>query len=492
MVDVNLKQKAVSGVAWATVQKISQVSISFISGIVLARLLMPEDYGCIGMLAIFMLVSGAFVDGGFGSALIQKKQPTKEDYSTVFFWNLGVSSVIYAVLFFAAPLIAEFYHIPLLSKVLRVQGIVIILNAFLFIQNNRLYKNFKFKKIAVVNSSTSFISLLVTIYLAYKGVGVWALVTQNLLMAAIPTLCYWITNKWYPSLVFSKKSFKELFSFGLYALLTSLLSQVSNNIQGLLIGRFYNPTLMGYYTKAHSTERLASQTISEVFSQVTFPLYSELQDDRERMKNAIKKITSLLAFFTFPLMFVLILIARPVFILLYSDRWLESIPYFQVLCLTGLAACLQAVNSQAIAAMGMGKVMFRWAVVKQSVGILTVVIGLLAYGIYGLLAAIVVRAWLVYFINAYLVSKYVGYKMRVQLFDLFPILLVSALSLVVTHFVFCSFSLNMYVNGFFKIISFGVIYMAGIKMFKPGIISLAISLLTPFVKKKINLVKKRG
>ncbi|MBO4530143.1 MAG: lipopolysaccharide biosynthesis protein [Paludibacteraceae bacterium] len=491
MSDVSLKQQAVNGVAWATVRKLVQVSISFISGIILARLLMPEDYGCIGMLAIFMQVSGAFVDGGFGSALIQKKQPTKEDYSTVFFWNLSISGIIYIILFFASPLIADFYHIPLLSKVLRVQGIVIILNALLFVQSNQLCKKFKFKKLAIVNSSTSVISLLVTIYMAYNGFGVWSLVTQNLLMSAIPMLCYWLTNRWYPSLSFSKKSFRELFSFGLYALLTSLLSKISNNIQGLLLGHFYNPTLMGYYSKAHSTERLASQTISDVFSQVTFPLYSELQDDCERMKNAIKKITGLLAFFVFPLMFVLILVAKPVFILLYSDRWLESIPYFQVLCLTGLAACLQAVNSQTIAAMGMGKVMFQWAVIKQSIGILAVIIGLVTYGIYGLLLAIVARAWFVYFVNAYLVSKYVGYKMKTQLFDLLPILLISAISLLVTYFAFSPFSLSMYVDGFFKLIFFGTIYLIGIKLFKPGVLNLAMSLLIPFVKEKFRMAKKK-
>ncbi len=484
MNEPSLKQKAVTGVAWATIQKFSQISISFISNIVLARLLMPEDYGCIGMLMIFMLVSNVFVDGGFGSALIQRKKPSDEDYSTVFFWNLGVSSLLYGGVFLAAPLIADFYHMPILCNVLRVQGIVIIINAFLFVQYNRLYKNFQFKKIAIVNTVTSIVALTITIILAYKGWGVWALVSQNILMIMIPTLCYWLTNKWYPIFVFSKDSFKSLFSFGGYALLTSLLSQIANNVQGLLIGRFYNPAVMGYYSKAHSTERLASQTISEVVNQVTFPLYSELQDDKARMIVVVKKITNLLAFFTFPLMFVLILVAKPVFIFLYSDRWLDCVPYFQVLCLTGIAACLQAVNSQTIAAVGLSKVMFKWAIVKQTVGILAVFVGLLGCGIYGLLFAIVARAWFVYFVNAYLVSKYIGYKMRKQLIDLMPILLISVVSCFLTYEVFNRFALNeLYIEGGLKFFVFAVLYLIGIFVFKKDVPKLALSLLLPMVKK---------
>ena len=232
---------------------------------------------------------------------------------------------------------------------------------------------------------SSVVSLIVTILLAYQGWGVWSLVTQNLLLVLIPTTIYWTTNKWFPKLVFSIKSFKELFGFGFYMLLTSLVSTIVNNIQGLLIGRIYNPTMMGYYSKAHSTEVLASNTISQVVSQVTYPLYSELQDNKGMMTNALKKITTLIAFFTFPLMFLLILLAKPVFIFLYSEKWLDSVPYFQMLCLAGLAICLQSVNSQTIAAIGKSKVMFRWGLFKQLVGVTFVIIGLLIYGIKGLL-----------------------------------------------------------------------------------------------------------
>ncbi len=483
-----LKQKAVTGVVWTTIQRFSQILVSFISGIILARLLEPEDYGCIGMLSIFMLISATFIDGGFGSALIQKKRPTQEDYSTVFFWNLGLSLFIYAFLFFAAPSIANFYRTPLLRDVLRVQGIVLIINALQTVQANQLNKQFRFKKIAITLTASSIISLFITIWLAYKGWGVWSLVVQHLLLAFIPTIVYWATNKWYPQLVFSIKSFKELFSFGLYMLLTSLLSTFVNNIQGLLIGRFYNPATMGYYSKAHSTEMLASNTISQVVAQVSYPLYSELQDNREMMISTIKRIASSIAFITFPLMFLLILLAKPIFILLYSEKWIESIPCFQLLCLAGLAICLQSANSQTIAAIGKSKVFFKWSIFKQLLGVLFVVVGLLVWGIKGMLIGMVMKSWLIYIVNASLVSYHIGYKLKTQFFDLLPIMLIAIGSFIFAGLIGKILSLGMYSNAIIIFFVFSLLYLGTAKFLKLEALSLSIDLVKPFIDK---FTKKR-
>ena len=459
MNNTSLKQKAVSGVLWTSIQNFSQIFVSFISGIVLARLLEPEDYGCIGMLSIFMLISATFIDGGFGSALIQKKRPTDDDFSTVFFWNLGLSVVIYFILFFSAPLIATFYKTPILCDVLRVQGVVLIINALRAVQSNQLTKQFKFKKISITLTCSSVITLGITIWLAYKGWGVWALVTQNILLALIPTLVYWLTNKWIPRLIFSMKSFKELFGFGFYMLATTLVSTTVNNIQGLLIGRLYNPALMGYYSKAHSTEMLASTTISQVVSQVSYPLYSELQDSKEMMISAIKRITSIIAYITFPLMFLLILLAKPVFILLYSIKWVESVPYFQLLCLAGLAICLQSVNSQSISAIGKSKVMFKWGNIKQLTGVTFVIVGLLLFGIKGMLIGMVMKSWLIYIVNASLVSYYIGYKLKRQLLDLAPIMIIAIVSFVAALFAGKMLPFSMYLSVIVQLVVYMGIYI---------------------------------
>ena len=462
-----LKQKAASGVVWTSIQKFAGMGISFISGIVLARLLTPDDYGCIGMLSIFMLLAGAFVDGGFASALIQKKKPTQEDYSTIFFFNLGMSLLMYVILFACAPAIARFYKMPILSSVLRVQGLVLIINALSLIQSNQLRKQFKFKKIAIVTLITSIVSFSVTIIMAYKGFGVWSLVVMNLLTAFIPAVVYWVTNKWFPLWVFSKASFKELFSFGIFMFLTTIITRICNNIQGLLIGRFYNPATMGYYSKAKSTEEMASTSLSSVIDQVAYPLYAEYQNDKPMLINVIKKLTLSIAYITFPMMLLLILLAKPIFVLLYSERWLDSVPYFQILCIAGIAICLQGVNYQAIAAIGKSKAMFSWTLVKRAIGLALIVGGLAAFGMKGLLVGMVMQSWLIYLINAYQVHKYVGYKLSIQFFDLLPTMVLSIVSWALAYgLVFLLPQWNMYVIAVIRLLVFVVVYLGGSMLFK--------------------------
>ncbi len=452
---------------WTSIQKFAGMGIQFISGIVLARLLTPNDYGCIGMLSIFMVIANSFVDGGFASALIQKKRPTQEDYSTVFFFNLGMSLLMYTILFISAPAISRFYKMPLLCSVLRVQGLVLLINAFSIIQSNQLRKQFRFKKLAIVHLSTSLIALAVTIFMAYKGFGVWALVTMNLLSTFIPALVYWLTNKWYPLFVFSKSSFKELFNFGFFMFLTHIINNICNNVQGLLIGRFYNPATMGYYSKAKSTEELASNSISNVMGQVTYPLYAEYQNDKPLLINVIKRITCSIAYITFPMMFLLILLAKPIFIILYSNRWLDSIPYFQILCIAGIAICLQGVNFQAIAAVGKSKAMFSWTLIKRGVGLTLIIGGLVAFGIKGLLVGMVIQSWLIYLINAYQVHKYIGYKFFTQMLNLLPIIVLSLVSWGIAYcLVFILPNCNMYVLGIVRFLVFMVVYLGASVLFK--------------------------
>lgn len=477
----NLKQKAASGMIWTALQKYSTMLIQFISGIILARLLTPYDYGCIGMLTIFMVLSEAFIDGGFGSALIQKKRPTQEDYSTIFFWNLSMAFLLYAVLYFSAPAIARFYNIPLLSSVLRVQGIILFIYAFNIVQRNQLRKKLKFKVLSVVTVTTSIISLTVTIIMACFGYGVWSLVVMHILTSAVPALFFWFYVKWRPILMFSWKSFGELFNFGFYVFLVHLLNQFSNHIQGLLIGKIYNPSIMGYYSKASKTEGLASNSISSIMNQVVYPLYAEVQDDKCALGKMIRRFTMTLSYVTFPLLFILLLCAKPIFILLYSDRWLESIPYFQVLCIAGLAWCLQSVNLMSISAIGKSKTMFVWTIVKRTVGLVFIIAGLFFWGIYGLLAGVVINQWFSYFVNIYLVSKHIGYKWWKQFWDILPVGLASIITGVVTYYIgtFCQFPL--YADGLLKCCVYIILYMSWSFVVKPEAYSYTRSIVVPIV-----------
>ncbi len=473
----DLKKKAVSGIIWTSISKFSGIGIRFISGIILARLLKPEDYGCIGMLSIFMVISSSFIDCGFASALIQKKRPTQEDYSTIFFFNLAMSLLMYAILFLFAPTIARFYQISLLSSVLRVQGLSLIIDSLSSVQFNQLKKNFRFKKITIVSLVASVTSLTICIFLAYKGFGVWALVSMNLMSTIIPAIIYWTTNKWFPLLVFSKDSFRELFKFGSFMFLSHLVNQFGSKLSQLMIGKIYSPAVLGYYTKASSTENLASHSISSVLSQITYPLYAEVQDDKVLLGNMIKRLTQTIAFITFPLLSLLMIIAKPIFLLLYSERWLPSVPYFQVLCFCGIAICLQSINTQSIAAIGKSRAMFGWTLLKRSTGSTLIVGGLLLWGMKGLLAGCILYTWFCYFVNIGLVSKYVGYKWHRQLLDLTPTgSAVFVISLITYFSVWLLHLNNVYIDGLLKGIVFVLLFLGWSLIFKPDSYQYALSL----------------
>ncbi len=477
---------------WTALQKYSTMFIRFFSGIILARLLTPYDYGCIGMLSIFMVLADTFIDGGFGSALIQKKRPTQEDYSTIFWWNLGMAALMYAILFISAPVIARFYNTPILCVVLRVQGIVLFTHALNLIQQNKLKKKLNFKLLSIVSIVITVINLVITIILAYKGFGVWALVAQNLIGSALYSLIFWFYVKWRPSWIFSWKSFKELFDFGFYMFLTHLINSFSGQIQGLLIGKKYNPSTMGYYSKASGTESLASHSISSIMTQVTYPLFAEVQDDKVVLSNMIKRLSMTLSYITFPMMFILLLCAKPLFVLLYSDRWLQSIPYFQVLCFAGLAGCLQSANLQAIAAIGKSKTMFVWTLLKRGVGIGAIVLGMVFFGMKGLLGGMVLNAWFSYFVNIGLVSKHVGYKFWRQILDLLPVGIVALIAAAVSFGVGHLLHLSMYPDGLVKAGVYAVIYLGWSFIFKPEAYTYFLTIIPDRFKLFKKLKKKKN
>lgn len=462
-----LKRKAVSGMIWTTINKFSKMGIQFISGVILARLLTPYDYGCIGMLAIFMALADAFIDGGFGSALIQKKRPSQKDYSTIFFWNVGLSIIMYLALFLSSDAIARFYDIPLLSDVLRVQGTVLFFYALMIVQKSQLRKQLKFKVISLIRIFSSIIALIVTIIMAYKGMGVWALVAQNMLGTVIPTIAYWAYTKWMPSWCFSGKSFKDLFNFGFFMFLTHIINTFSSQIQGLLIGRFYAPATLGFYTKAYRTESLASQTVTSVMTQVTYPLYAEVQDNKAVLGDMIKRLTSVIAYMTFPLLLLLILEAKPLFIFLYTDKWLQSVPYFQVLCVAGIIASIQSVNLQAIAAIGRSKTMFYWTLIKRGAGMSFILLGLFIYGMKGLLAGVVLFNLIAFFVNIGLVSKFIGYNWKKQILDILPIAVGALLALFISYLVGSLVNAGLYTKAIIEVLIYIFVYICWSVTFKP-------------------------
>lgn len=462
---ISTKQKALSGVMWSSVQRFGVTAITFVSNIVLARLLSPDDYGCIGMLMIFISLSTSIVDGGFGSALIQKKEPTDDDYSTIFYWNIILSLVLYGILFLCAPFIASFYHIPLLSNVLRVQGIILIFNAFSIIQQNQLRKKLLFKKLTLVNIVSASVSLSIAIVMAYNGWGVWALVAQQIAISLINAELFWIVGKWRPIRVFSWKSFRELFSFGSFMFLSNMFGTLSTEIQGLLVGRIFNSATMGLYTQAYRLEGSAATSVSNIIDQVTYPVLASYQDDRLQLISALKRFIQIPAFICSLVMMMMIVVAKPLIIILYSSKWLDCVPYFQILCVAGLAVCLQGSANNAIAAIGKSKEFFRWTLIKRTLTVVYAVVGIMLAGMPGLLWSCVLGAWTVYFVNAYLVSKHVGYTFYRQLLDLLPFILMSVAIGTLVYIIGLCLPWDMYLVAVIQVILCLLLYWLSARIF---------------------------
>lgn len=433
MAETGLKQKAIQGTIWSAIQKFGISFISFLSNILLARLLSPDDYGCIGMLAIFLVISNTFILGGFVSALIQKKEVTDLDYNTVFYWNIIVAIIAYLILFFAAPSISDYYHIEKLAKILRVQGIVLILNGFSAIQTTRLRKQLRFDILAKVNITSSILSVALAILLAFCGKGVWALVFQQIAYSAINSIILWTLTDWHPSLLFSVDSFKRLFGFGFFMLLSELLNSLCDNIQGLIIGRKFTSSTMGYYAQAKKLEEVPTVSISQLVAQVTFPLFSKIQDEKDRMRIAVKSTLSLMNYVNFAMMSLMLVVARPLILILYTDKWENCIVYFQILCISGLFNCMQSVNYQATSAAGRSRELLIWNFFKRTIGVVLMLIGL-HWGVIGLLWGMVLSSVVTYVVNAVVATPSTNYSLVEQLKDSFPLLMMAAISSVCTYF----------------------------------------------------------
>ena len=428
----SLKERTIWGMIWVGIQRFGLVIISFLSNIVLARLLSPDDFGYIGILTVFIAVSNVFIDGGFGSALIQKTNPSQDDYSTVFYWNLTLSFLLYGLLYCFSPLIAQFYDMEILCSILRVQGVILIINGCTSIQFNILRKRMEFKKIAFVYILSSLLSVVCAIILAYSGYGVWALVMQQIILSTANMVLLYFIMPWHPSLVFSVSSLKSLFGFGSFILLSSLINTLANNVSALIVGKYFSASTLGYLSQAQKVENVASTSIASTVEQVTYPLLVEVNQDYQRMTSILRIFNSALIAVVSPLMFSIIIAAAPIIQFLFGIKWLPSAPILRILCIAGIFICLQGSSYNVIAAIGKSNMLFRWTVIKRSVGITMIILGLLVFGFNGVLFGMAFSSCFIWLCNGWLVSKTIGYSLYRQIIDLCPVLIPSVILFCVT------------------------------------------------------------
>lgn len=431
----SLKAKTISGLLWNFSDLIANQGIQFIIQVILARLLAPIDFGVIGMITVFIAISQSFIDSGFTNALIREKETSQDDYSTVFYFNLFMAVVMYLLLFFTAGAISDFFKEPQLVAILRVLALVLLINSFGLIQRTMLTKSINFKTQTKISVISSILSGIIAVVFAYMGFGVWSLVIKTLSMQIIQSFLLCVYNRWIPSLVFKIDSFKRLFGFGWKLLVSGLINTLYNNLYFLIIGKAFSAVELGYYTNAQKLRDTASQSITTSVQKVSYPVLSSIKEDEEKLRSAYKKIIKTSVFITFPLMIGLAVVANPLIRVIFGQKWVNSIPSFQILCFAGMLFPLHAINLDILQVKGRSDLFLRLEIIKKFVGLSLIVIVLFfKFGISGLLWATVLNSYISYFINSYYSAELLSYSTVKQIKDITPAFMASVLMAIVVYF----------------------------------------------------------
>jgi len=424
MVD-QIKQKVLSGLVWRSMERFGTQAMGFVVSIILARLLEPKDFGTITLITVFIALAGVFVNGGFGTALIQKKEVSEKDYNSVFYLSLGVALLLYGALFFSAPWVADFYSEPVLVRVLRVLSLSLILGAMNSIQNAVLSREMRFKLSFKVSMVSTLASGLVGIGMAYRGYGLWALVGSALVAQVASTAVLWKIVAWRPRLMFSLRVVRDLFGFSSKMLASSLLDTLFNNLYNMIVGKLFNPTTLGYYSRGQSIPNLVMSSVQETITGVIFPALSSCQHDTGRVKEIVRRMIKSTCFLVFPMMFGLAAVAKPLVLILLTEKWLPCVPYLQLSCITFALWPLHVANLQAIMALGRSDIFLTLEVLKKGLVIVTILVTY-RYGVLVMVAGQAVSGLLGVVINAWPNRRLIGYPLVQQTGDILPALLLSA------------------------------------------------------------------
>lgn len=415
----SLKSQSLSGMIWSAIERFAVQGIQFVIGLILARILSPSDYGIIGMLAIFIAISQTIIDSGFSKALIQKQDRNETDFSTAFFFNIAVGLFCYLILFFASPYIASFFKEPILKNVLRVLAINLFLNSLAVVPVAKLSIKVDFKTQSKASIISAILSGALGIVLAYMGVGVWALVAQSVCHSFVNVTLLWYLLKWRPLIKYSWKSFKSLFGYGGNILIAGIISTIYDNINTLVIGKFYTPMDLGYYTRGQQFPSLLSTNLTAIVQRVTFPILSKIQDDDNRLLSVYRdyiKISSLGIFF---LLVFLSSIAEPLVSFLLTDKWIDAVIYLQVFCYALMFDHICAINLNLLYVKGKTNLVLRLEVVKKSIAFV-ILIASIPLGVLAICFSKVIYTQVAVYINTYYTGKLLGLGYIRQFKDYIP------------------------------------------------------------------------
>lgn len=420
----SLKHKTVKGVGWSFVDNIANSGITFLVGLVLARILTPAEYGVMAMVTIFIAISNSIVDSGFSNALIRKMKIERVDYNTVFYFNLVVSLFLYLVLFLCAPAISSFFKEPILVDVMRVIGWILVINALAIIPRTILVRNVDFKTQTKVSLISSILSGAIGIGMALIGFGVWSLVGQQLSRQLLNTMFLWFFCRWRPVWEFSVQSFKELFGFGSKLMLSGLLNTIYNDIYSLVIGRCYSAADLGQYTRASQFNTIFSSNLTTVVQRVSYPVLSSIQNEEDRLREAYRRVIKVTMLVAFACMLGLAAVAKPLLVLLIGEKWLPAVYFLQIICFSGMLYPLHAINLNILQVKGRSDLFLKLEIIKKIIATIPIVIGIF-WGIELMLWGSVCSSFIAFFLNSYYSAPLIGYPTSRQIKDVTPTLGIS-------------------------------------------------------------------
>ena len=447
-----IKHAATHGLFWSFIEHIGHQGVQFLIAVILARLLLPEQFGLIAMLTIFMAVAQSLVNSGFGSALIQKQDANHLDECSIFFFTILVGFLVTGILFLSAPWIAAFYQVSHLTTLARVLSLNLIINAFGIVHITLLTKRIDFKTQMKIGIIATALSGSIGVTMAYQGYGVWSLVAQSIGGNLFRATLLWFFLPWRPTWIFSWVALRSMFSFGSKLLFSGLLDTIYNNLYLVVIGKMFSATDLGYYTRAQQTQQLPVDSLYSTVGRVTFPIFSSMQDDKARLKRGTRKALTTLVTVNFPLMIGLAVVAKPLVLVLLTDKWLPCVPYLQLLCMAGLLYPLHAINLNVLIAQGRSDLFFRLEIYKKAM--ITAAICLTwRWGILALIYGQIATSVIAYYMNSYYTGKLLSYPVEEQLKDIVPILCLASLM-----------GCGVYLSGYFHIQSTIVLLFSQVSM----------------------------
>ena len=466
MTEHSLKHKTTISLFWSFIDKFGQQVINLISGIILMRTLAPSEYGLIGALTVFIAFSSILIDSGFTRSLLNRRSISDDEYSTVFYFNLGFSVLLYLILFALAPSISEIFHEPRIKNISRVLFISFIFNGTAIIQQTLLIKKADFKGISKINLASLLIAATVAITMALNGKGVWSLIMQTLVYSFFRSLLLWIYSKWKPVKSFSIKLLRSFAGLSNKLLLTSLINAVFNNIYPSIIAFFYPNSMnsVGYYSQANKYQNIPFSIISDSFRTVSTLILPEIKHETDRLRNVISKMIKSVAFLTFPIGFWMILSAEPAFEFLFKDKWLPAVPYFKVLCIAGIISPFIHIMNELFISREKANYFLGVEIIRRIILVLLIAL-LFRYGIMGLATSWVIYTYITIIISLILSKRLINYTIYLFLKDILPYALIALISTFIAYHI----SNKIESNLLFLLVSVAVItitYLSLCRIFK--------------------------